>query len=112
MAQVLEGDRICGDAQCLRSPRTNNPIPRPNRVRELVRVGLFLEHECGEDIHTRRGIIRRLENLARRERRLGLDGHWSYDVGRHQNVLNVLRDERDELSGILRAQNTKAVRHA
>lgn len=104
MAQVLEGDRSSGDAQCLRSPRTNNPIPRPHRKAELVRVGLFLEHEIGEDIPARRWIIRRLEDLARRERRLGLAKHWSYEVARHQNVLNVLRDERDELSAILIAR--------
>lgn len=104
MAQVLEGDRSSGDAQCLRSPRTNHAIPRPNRTSELVRIGLFFEHEIREDVPGRRWIIRRLEDLARRERRLGLDRHWSYCVARHQNVLNVLRDERDELSAILAAR--------
>jgi hypothetical protein len=104
MAQVLEGDRSSGDAQCLRSPRTNNPIPRRNRDRDLLRVGLFFEHEIREDVPGRRWIIRRLEDLARRDRRLGQSGHWSYDAGRHQAVLSVLKDERDELSAILAAR--------
>ncbi len=38
-------------------------------------------------------IIARLRNALRAERRRGLAGHWTYDLGRHANMLRALYAE-------------------
>lgn len=47
-------------------------------------------------------VIARLRNALRAERRRGLAGHWTYDLGRHANMLRALSAETDQLAEMRR----------
>jgi len=40
--------------------------------------------------------VAQLEQACRKERRLGLAGHWSYDLPRHLELLRQLKAAREE----------------
>jgi hypothetical protein len=55
----------------------------------------------------RPGLVERLRQMLRNERRRGLTRHWSYDLGRHASLLRAYRAE----AGMLKAaQMQKAPR--
>lgn len=49
-------------------------------------------------------IVERLRNALRAERRRGLAGHWTYDLGRHAGMLRALSKEAEELAALRRSR--------
>lgn len=45
-------------------------------------------------------IIARLRNALRAERRRALAGHWTYDLGRHANMMRALSAETEQLAAM------------
>jgi hypothetical protein len=67
--------------------------PYDRRV-ELPRVLPLWPHEIEDDTpQGRNRIISKLRRALRAERRRGIAGHWTYDLGRHVELLRLYRLE-------------------
>lgn len=93
-------------------PLGSAPIPNLaggyDRVRDLPRLLRMWPHEVlalGEG--DRAGLVERLRQMLRAERRRGLTRHWSYDLSRHAALLRAFRAEAAALTV---AQKQKALR--
>lgn len=65
------------------------------RQRELMRLLPLWPHEIADESAAGRARVAALLRRAlRAERRRGLAGHWSYDLGRHAQLLAAYRAER------------------
>ena len=73
----------------------SKPSARPyDRRRELARVLPVWPHEIEDETPTGRArIIAKLQSALRAERRRGIAGHWTYDLGRHMELLRLYRLE-------------------
>src|SRR5262245_29977829 len=71
------------------------PSPRPyDRSSELPRIlPLWPSQLANDSPRGRRLILARLRRALRVERRRGIAGHWTYDLGRHVELLRVYRLE-------------------
>lgn len=49
-------------------------------------------------------IVARLRKALRAERRRGIAGHWTYDLGRHAGMLRALSAEVSELAAVRRSR--------
>ncbi len=91
--------------------RTAPPLPDTSaydRLRDLPRLLRMWPAEVlalGEGDRT--GLVERLRQMLRNERRRGLTRHWSYDLGRHAALL---RAYRAEAAALKTAQKQKAPR--
>ena len=90
------------------------PTPSPaaaiayDRLRDLPRLLRMWPNEVvalGEA--DRAGLVERLRQMLRAERRSGLARHWSYDLNRHAALLRAYRAEAAALQA---AQKQKAPR--
>lgn len=69
----------------------------------LARLLPLWPHEIAdESLHGRALIVARLRKALRAERRRGIEGHWTYDLGRHAELLRLYRAERSALLDMLR----------
>lgn len=75
-----------------------NPHHAYNRIRDLPRVLGVWPQEIGNTTQAgHQWICRQLAQALRRERQLGLAGHWAYDLGRHAGLLSAYRAEKAAL---------------
>jgi hypothetical protein len=49
-------------------------------------------------------MISRLERACRRDRQLGLRGHWAYDIARHAQMCEALKIEQQALAVLERSE--------
>ena len=94
--------------------KATRPAPSPaaniayDRLRDLPRLLRMWPNEVvalGEG--DRAGLVERLRQMLRAERRSGLARHWSYDLSRHAALLRAYRSEAAALAA---AQKQKAPR--
>lgn len=95
----------------IRALRQTKPILE--RRTALSRVLACWPHELeDESRQARQHIVDKLRRALRAERRRGLGGHWTYDLGRHIELLRLYRAELATLAEDARPCPThgKAVR--
>lgn len=87
-----------------RSSDSGQPLPGScaspapyDREYEIKRVIAVWPAELADDIVSRSRLLARLEAINREQRRRGASGHWAYDPGRHQGIINVIRREKEQL---------------
>lgn len=69
------------------------------RMSELQRLVPLWPGEISDTSRAgRHRLLNRLRAALRQERRLGLAGHWSYDVARHRQLLEAYRREASALA--------------
>lgn len=87
--------------------------PATQRLRELQRLLPLWPAEIGDVSPAgRKRLIATLERALRAERRRGLSGHWSYDLGRHAALLRAWRREIAELASSVHAKGAQTLRSA
>jgi hypothetical protein len=65
-----------------------------DRRAAIAKVLALWPHEIeDESLSGRERILAKLRQALRAERRRGLSGHWTYDLGRHVELLRVYREE-------------------
>lgn len=87
-------------------PSVNEPSqhPRPRaeayeRTRDLPRlVALWPQELADTSLAGHERLVKVLRRALRIERRLGLAGHFSYDLGRHRALLAATRHEEQALA--------------
>lgn len=83
---------------------TPSPQPRPrtnsyDRARDLPRLVALWPHEVADTtLEGHERLVKVLKRALRIERRLGLAGHFSYDLGRHRSLLAATRLEEQALA--------------
>lgn len=76
-------------------PRTNGY----DRTRDLPRLVALWPHEIADiTLEGHERLVKVLRRALRIERRLGLAGHFSYDLGRHRALLAATRLEEQALA--------------
>jgi len=81
--------------------RAMRPAPqqRLDRRAALGRLLPLWPHELADESpQGRLRVVARLRKALRAERRRGLAGHWTYDLGRHVELLRLYRAEAAALS--------------
>lgn len=90
-------------ARCSRNIPISNPAGAAYvRERDLPRLAALWPQEAADT--SPEGLTRTVARLLaalRRERRLGLAGHWSYDLARHRALLLAAHDEQVRLSAAM-----------
>ena len=89
-------DRRRDATQVARHPATRTPATEDwDRARMLPRLIPVGQEELADvSPEGRRGILRRLAEALRGERRRGRAGHWSYSLDRHIGLFQALAAER------------------
>lgn len=64
-----------------------------NRNREIPNVIPVYPSELATDLMSRCRLVAKLKRACAAEWQRGVDGHWTYDKGRHQGMINVLDQE-------------------
>lgn len=73
------------------------------RIRDLPRVLAAWPSEIADtSIAGTESLIQRLRLALRRERQRGVNGHWSYDLGRHASLRAALAAEEERLAALRR----------
>jgi hypothetical protein len=76
-----------------REPEAGPPQGYDRRT-ELARILPLWPHELDDETpQGRHRIVSKLQRALRMERRRGVAGHWTYDLGRHVELLRVYRHE-------------------
>jgi hypothetical protein len=74
--------------------------PEPDRRTTIAKALALWPHELEDkSLRARQGILARLRQALRAERRRGLSGHWTYDLARHVELLRVYREELAAVTG-------------
>ena len=64
------------------------------RPRDLPKLIALWPHELADESpEGRRFVLAKLRRALRAERRLGLAGHWSYDLNRHLGLISAYKGE-------------------
>lgn len=87
------------------------PVPGPAGGRRvaLARVlAVWPEELEDESLEARSRIVGKLRRALRAERRRGVAGHWTYDLGRHAELLRLYREEMADLAGRTTCNSTGA----
>lgn len=99
--QTPAGGPSCAPAIVPRPhPATTFGASRParqhyERARDLpLLLPLWPDELADETQEGRARIIAKLQHALRRERRNGINGHWTYNLARHEALLTALRHER------------------
>jgi hypothetical protein len=76
------------------------PTASYDRLRDLPRLLRLWPAEVGKlGPGEQLWLVRRLSQILRTERQLGLSRHWSYDLSRHAALLRAWRAEQAKLTG-------------
>lgn len=82
----------------VRRPRHGRPAAY-DRARDLPRLVALWPHELADtSLAGHEKLVKVLRRALRIERRLGLSGHFSYDLGRHRALLAATRQEEQALA--------------
>ena len=87
--------RIASRRRASRVPDAPTKSAKPyNRREELPRILPLWPHELADQsTQGRARVLAKLRRALRAERRRGIAGHWTYDLGRHVELLRVYRLE-------------------
>lgn len=78
------------------APRSSTGYDRERDLPRLIRV--WPDQLASADPMVRGLILRRIYAALRAERQRGREGHWTYDVARHSQLLSAYRQERARIS--------------
>lgn len=81
------------------------PARRYDRARDLARVlPLWPEEIADDSLPARTRLVARLARALRETRRRGRAGDWTYDLGRHAELLRCYRFEAADLAAARRTR--------
>lgn len=94
MAGYFIRGSLPGNLRTRRLHASSSRTPFLVRPRDLPKLIALWPHELADESpEGRRFVLAKLRRALRAERRLGLAGHWSYDLNRHLGLLSAYKGE-------------------